>query len=84
MMTRRIIKKGRNWQLQIGGRPGPFYRVNDISVYLGRQRGGRGPQMKEPCFAHVFFVLDKERYVFHFANIRNSSTLTETRRKGPA
>ena len=24
-----------------GGRPGPFYHVNDVSVYLGRQRGGR-------------------------------------------
>ena len=24
------------------GRPGPFYHVNDISVYLGRQRGGGG------------------------------------------
>ena len=25
-----------------GGRPGPFYHVNDVSVYLGRQRGGGG------------------------------------------
>ena len=34
-------------QLLIGeGRPGPFYHVNDISVYQGRQRGGRGPQLK--------------------------------------
>ena len=23
-----------------GGRPGSFYHVNDVSVYLGRQRGG--------------------------------------------
>ena len=22
-----------------GGRAGPFYHVNDVSVYLGRQRG---------------------------------------------
>ena len=26
-----------------GGRPGQFYHVNDISVYLGRQRGGGVP-----------------------------------------
>ena len=30
-----------------GGRPVIFYHVNDISVYLGRQRGGRGPPSKE-------------------------------------
>ena len=29
-----------------GGRPSPFYHVNDVSVYLGRQRGGRGPRQK--------------------------------------
>ena len=43
------------------GRPGPFYHVNDVSVYLGRQRGGRGPQSH---FAHAFFVLNQEQYVF--------------------
>ena len=26
-----------------GGRPGIFYHVNDVSVYLGRQRGGGVP-----------------------------------------
>ena len=26
-----------------GGRPGPFYDVNDVSVYLGRQRGKGSP-----------------------------------------
>ena len=25
-----------------GGWPGPFYHMKDVSVYLGRQRGGRG------------------------------------------
>ena len=24
---------------RVGGRPGPFYHVNDVSVYQGRQRG---------------------------------------------
>ena len=27
-----------------GGRPGPFYYVNNVSVYLGRQRGGGVPR----------------------------------------
>ena len=26
-----------------GGRPGPFYHIVHVSVYLGRQRGKRGP-----------------------------------------
>ena len=29
-----------------GGRPGIFYHVNDVSVYLGRQKGGRVPHQK--------------------------------------
>ena len=33
-----------NWR----GRPGPLHHVNDVSVYLGRQRGGEVPhQMNE-------------------------------------
>ena len=52
-----------------GGRPGIIYHVNDVSVYLGRQRG-EGSLMD---FAHAFFVLNQERYAFRFANIRNSS-----------
>ena len=38
------------WSLAVcksrGRRPGSFYYMNDVSVYLGRQRG-RGPQLKE-------------------------------------
>ena len=30
-----------------GGRPGPFYHMNDVSVYQGRQREGRVPWLKE-------------------------------------
>ena len=41
---------------------GPFYLVN-VSVYLGRQRGGRGLRLKKGIF-HVFFVLNQEWYVF--------------------
>ena len=29
------------------GRPGNIYHVNDVSVYLGRQRGGRVPCQKK-------------------------------------
>ena len=29
-----------------GERPGPFYHVNNVSIYLGRQRGGRDPHQK--------------------------------------
>ena len=38
------------WSLAVckngGGRPGPFYHVDDVSVYLGRQRGGGVPHRK--------------------------------------
>ena len=46
--------------------PGPFYHVNDVRVYLGRQRRGGVPNQKN-TFVHVFFV-------FRFANVRKSST----------
>ena len=49
-----------------GGRPGIFYHVNDVSVFLGRLRGGG--------VAHAFFISNLERYVFRFVNVRNSST----------
>ena len=41
-------------------------------VYLGRQ-GGEGSPIERTHFVHTFFVLKQEWYVFHFANIRNSS-----------
>jgi len=38
------------WSLAVckngGGRPGTIYHVNDVSVYLGRQRGGGVPRRK--------------------------------------
>ena len=38
------------WSLAVckngGGRPGPFYHMNDISVYLSRQRGEGVPHLK--------------------------------------
>ena len=43
-------------QLLIGeGRPGPFYHVNDVSVYLARQRGEGVPNRKNAfcaCILH--------------------------------
>ena len=56
-----------------GGRPGPFYHVNDVSVYLGRQRG-EGSLIERTYFLHMSLVLNQERYVFRFVNIWNSST----------
>lgn len=37
-----------------GRRPGPFYHMNDISVYQGRQREERGSQSH---FVHTFVLL---------------------------
>ena len=55
------------WSLAVckngGGRPSLFYHVNDISVYLGRQRGE----------GYVFFILNQERCHFRLANVWNSS-----------
>ena len=36
-----------------GGRPGPFYHVNNISFYLGRQRGGGVPHRKNELKASL-------------------------------
>ena len=52
-----------------GGRPGPFCHVNDVSVYLGRQRKGRGGGMvldsRSTFHASIFhFSLKQERYIF--------------------
>ena len=35
-----------------GGRPGPFYHINDVSVYLGRQRGGGVPDQETHLCTH--------------------------------
>ena len=37
-----------------GGRPGLFYHVNDVSVYLGRQRRGGVPHWKKAFHTCVF------------------------------
>ena len=55
------------------GRPGIIYHVNDVSVYLGRQRGGKGSLIERMHFAGAFFVFNQERYAFCFANVQNSS-----------
>ena len=39
-----------------GGRPGPFYHVNDVSVYLGRQ-GGEWSPIEGAHFTQLFFIL---------------------------
>ena len=47
-----------------------FYHVTDISVYLGRHRGGSGPPLTEPISC---MHSNLEWYIFRFTNIRNSS-----------
>ena len=54
-------------------RPDPFYHVNDVSVYLGIDRGREGPPIKRMHSAHVLLVLNQEWYVFRFLDVWNSS-----------
>ena len=59
--------------LNEGGRKsGLFYYMNDISVYLSRQRGGGVPNQKNTFYA---LVLRLEQGVVQFSlhNIQNSS-----------
>ena len=39
-----------------GGRPGIFYPVNDVSVYLGRQRGEGSLIERTHHFTRAFFI----------------------------
>ena len=43
-----------------GGRHGPLYHMNDVSVY----RGGEGSLIERAHFMHMFFILNQERYIF--------------------
>ena len=52
-----------------GGRAGPFYHVNDVSVYLGRQ----GSPIERMHFTPAFTVLNQGQYIFRFMNIQNFS-----------
>ena len=38
-----------------GERPGPFYHVNDVSVYLGRETGGGSPIKSAFCICVLHF-----------------------------
>ena len=55
-----------------GRRPGPFYHVNEVRVYLV-DKGGAGFLIERTDFTHTFFVLNKEWYICCFTNILNSS-----------
>ena len=39
----------------------------------GEKGEGEKPLIKRTHFVHVFFVLNQERYIFCFANVRNSN-----------
>ena len=49
-----------------------------INVYLGRQR----KVTQRTHLANTLFVLNNEQQVFHFVNGQDSSTWTDTARKG--
>ena len=48
------------WSLAVckngGGRPGPFYHVNDVSVYVGRQSGGGVLDRMNAFHTHVLHI----------------------------
>ena len=57
-----------------GRRPGPFYHMNDVTVYLGKQKGG-GSLTKR---MHFVYRLCPEAASLHFVNIWNcKQTLQE-------
>ena len=65
---------------QIGwGRPGPFYHVNDVSVY----QVGRGLPSKECIWHTCFFVLNQERHLFRFAIVQSWGRNYKKRYRGP-
>ena len=41
-----------------------IFHMNDVSAYLGRQRGRKGSLIERTHFMHTFFVLKQEWYVF--------------------
>ena len=51
------------------GRPGIIYHMNDVNVYLGRQRE-EGPLIERTHFTDAFFALNQEQYAFHLANVQ--------------
>ena len=61
------------------GRPGPFYHVNDIDVYLDKQRG-EGHSNRES--AHFLCSVQQTQLFFCFVNILNSNTWINTTRNG--
>ena len=70
------------WSLAVrrngGGRPGPFYHVNDVSYYLG-SGGAEGSLIERMHFTHV---LNQEWYVFCL-NVQNSSAWDKNYKKRP-
>ena len=77
MITCSIQKR---MQKNRGGRPGLFYHVNDVFVYLGRQR--EGSPIERTHFGHTFFVLNQERYVFTLQTFETPALWTEIARSG--
>ena len=68
-----------------GGRPDPFYHMNDISVYLGRQRGGVVPDWKNAFHASVLhFSLNQEWHIFALQTFKTPGLGVENCKIRPA
>ena len=64
------------------GRPGPFYHMSDINVYLhvGRQMGGGSPDQNILCMYSSSWTASGK--VSALQNVQNSSIWTDSARKG--
>ena len=63
-------------QAQLRERPGPFYHVNDISVYLSRQRGrGGGPPIEKKELEALSCSFCPKRWSFKCLQSKNMHML---------
>ena len=61
-----------------GGRPGPFYHVNDVSVYLGRQRG-QGSLIKTTSLRSYLVVSTPSAGVLNVRKVKNKLLLVQNK-----
>ena len=63
---------------RVGGRPGPFYHVNDVSVYLGRQRG-QGSLIKTTSLRSYLVVSTPSAGVLNVRKVKNKLLLVQNK-----
>ena len=59
------------------GRPGPFYHMNDVSVYLGRQRGGEGFPIERTSLRPYLVVSAPSTGVSNVCEVKNVPLLVQ-------